>query len=203
MGKNQNKKQPAQAQTKTTLEKTLQNTAVPNIHATKTQPRKLNPYLEAEIKSHSIDSLPQNGAWMPKFLTALARGWPPTLAAKSAFVSRTAAYEYAKRNPEFEEAWIRAEKDGLEYMEGILRKRAESASDYALMAFIKARDERYREKVHFEIVRKYIGDFAVQVTHILRNTIPETCPHCKTNLGLSLKVAEALRELSAQIGEKS
>jgi len=182
--------------------KTAKNVPASSSDIQKTPAQEINPYLQAEIDRDSIKSLPVNGSWIPRFLASLRLGWPPTAAAKSAFVSRSAAYDYAKKNPEFERAWIKAEKDGLEHMETVLKKRAETSSDYALLAYLKARDDRYRERVHFEIVRKYIGDFAVQVTHILRNTIPETCPHCKTNLGLSLKVAEALRELSAQVGEK-
>ena len=166
------------------------------------KPRAINPYLQAEIDRSSIRSLPRNGEWMPRFLAQLRKGSPSVIAARHAQVSRSAAYEYAQNHPDFALEWRKAEKDGIEYMEDVLKRRAETTSDYALMAYLKARDERYREKVHFEIVKKYIGDFAVKVTHILRNAVPENCPHCRTNLGLSQKMAEALRELSAEIGVK-
>ena len=170
----------------------------PDIRKTRT----INPYLQAEIDKSSIKSLPQDGAWIPRFLAALRKGSPAVVAARTAQISRSAAYEYAQNHSEMAVEWRKAEKDGIEFMEDVLKRRAETTSDYALLAYLKARDERYREKVHFEIVKKYIGDYAVRVTQILKTAVPGVCPHCKTNLELPHKIADALRELSAEIGAK-
>lgn len=47
-----------------------------------------------------------------------------------------------------------------------------------------------------------VGGFVRQVVSLLRRELPETCPHCQTNLGLPKKIAGKLRELSNALADK-
>lgn len=46
-----------------------------------------------------------------------------------------------------------------------------------------------------------VVDFVRQVTALLRKSLPEFCPHCKTKLDLPKKVAGELRALSEKIAD--
>ena len=47
-----------------------------------------------------------------------------------------------------------------------------------------------------------LSGFVKQCVALLRRELPEKCPACNTNLGLSKKVAEKMRDLSIQLDQK-
>ena len=55
--------------------------------------------------------------WRPQFLATLAQGAPVVLAARSAGISRAAAYKARARAPHFAEAWDTAIEDAIDMVE--------------------------------------------------------------------------------------
>jgi len=47
-----------------------------------------------------------------------------------------------------------------------------------------------------------VTGFVKQVTSILRRELPDSCPHCKTHLGLPKRIAAQLVDISQKLAEK-
>ena len=69
-------------------------------------------------------------------------------------------------------------------------------SDDLIKFLLKYHDPGFRERSHLDIDPKFIDNIVNAMLDALRKTIPETCPHCKTNLGLTNKVNKMLLSLS-------
>lgn len=76
-------------------------------------------------------------------------------------------------------------------------------SDDLLKTMLRARNpEKYRETVKHEFDERAAQQIATEIVKAARRAIPDTCPHCKTNLGLSEKFATELRHMSSKLAVK-
>lgn len=107
------------------------------------------------------------GAWRGAFLAAL-RVFPNiSKAAKSAHITRQAAYQARAIDPEFHQQWEDAWQEGIEYIEDVALSRAtrkKNPSDTLIIFMLKGlKPEVYRE--HFDGTMTLRG--AVGVSHKL------------------------------------
>ena len=72
-------------------------------------------------------------------------------------------------------------------------------SDDLLKFLLRYHDPGFRERSHLDIDPKLIDNIVNAMLDALRKTVPENCPHCKSNLGLTKKVGTMLEKLSKGI----
>lgn len=104
---------------------------------------------DADNKSQK-QTYEHTGAWRPAFLANL-RKWPNiSKAAKSAGVTRQAAYKARVADPGFAQEWDDAWQEGVEHIEDVALKRAtrsKNASDTLLIFMLKGlKPETYRDR---------------------------------------------------------
>lgn len=89
-----------------------------------------------------------DGAWIPKFLKALAENGNVSDACRRANVSKNTVYEWRKNNKEFAAQWQTAIEDAIESLELIAWQRAKATSDTLIIFLLKSlKPTVYREKI--------------------------------------------------------
>jgi DNA-binding CsgD family transcriptional regulator len=90
-------------------------------------------------------------------------------------------------------------------MQNLFRIATGSTPQAATAAIFWAKTRRRMHEVQ-RVIHGFDPDVVVgfvrQVVALLRRELPETCPHCKTNLGLPKRIAGYLREMSNKLAEK-
>ena len=100
--------------------------------------------------------------WAPKFLDRLRKSGSVTAAARTARVTRQAAYDMRAKDPAFAAAWDDAIEQALDDVEEAVHRRAKSKSDGLAMFLLRSRrPEVYGDKSKLE----HIGDITVRVVY--------------------------------------
>lgn len=89
-----------------------------------------------------------DGAWIEKFLKALAQNGNVSDACRRANVSKNTVYEWRKKDKAFAERWQQAIEDAIESLELIAWQRAKTTSDTLVIFLLKSlKPNVYREKI--------------------------------------------------------
>lgn len=76
-------------------------------------------------------------------------------------------------------------------------------SDKLQTFFLETRNpDQYSRRIKQEISVEIIDGLAEEVIRLIRETIPPTCPHCKTNLHLGETIAQQLLKASAKMAKE-
>jgi len=110
-------------------------------------------------------------------------------------ISLRVFYDWLDKDPAFKKAFHIVNRFLIDRYARMATSRAFRGSDNLLMFMLKANDPMYRDKVQAELDPKMIEAMAKNIVNALRRSISDTCPHCKTNLGLSGKVEVMLKNL--------
>lgn len=89
-----------------------------------------------------------DGAWIEKFLKALAQNGNVSEACRRANVSKNTVYEWRKKDEAFKERWEQALEDAIESLELIAWRRAKATSDTLVIFLLKSlKPTVYREHI--------------------------------------------------------
>lgn len=119
----------------------------------------------------------------------------PSHTAQAIGVSLRTFYDWLEGDPKFKKAFHIVNRHLIDRYAKMATARAFRGSDNLLMFMLKANDPMYRDKVQAELDPKMIEAMAKNIVNALRRSVPDMCPHCKTNLGLSQKVESMLKNL--------
>lgn len=110
-------------------------------------------------------------------------------------ISLRSFYDWLEKDKLFKKAFFVVDRHLTDRLVGMATARALRGSDNLMMFMLKARDPHYRDKIQAELDPKVGEKMAKDIVNALRRSVPESCPHCKMNLGLSQKVADMLKNL--------
>ena len=118
----------------------------------------------------------------------------------AANVDRRTIQRWRHEDPAFNEKYQSAELNITEKLERTAMTRALTTSDTLLIFLLKARHpEKYKERFTHELDPKLVQAMVTQFITAVKKHAPEFCPHCKSHLGLSNKIAKELSGLSARM----
>jgi len=121
-------------------------------------------------------------------------------ACKTSGVNRSTVYRWRQQDAPFAEAFDEVNMTITDDLEGHALARAKAGSDLLTIFLLKTRNpERFNDKYMQGISAKMIDNLVNTLVDALRKNVPNNCPHCKTNLGLTDRVAETLKHLSERI----
>jgi hypothetical protein len=131
-----------------------------------------------------------------QFLNVYVKVKNPAVVCGSLGIPRRTFYAWLEQDKRFKEAFDHVNWITIGFLATEATKRAEDGSDHLLEFLLKAYDPVYREKVSAELEKTEIDRIVVTLVDALRSNIPDTCPHCKSNLNLSSKVEMMLQSLT-------
>jgi hypothetical protein len=104
-------------------------------------------------------------------------------------------------DPEFKKAVDALEMVPIYMIErSAMRRAIEGKSDVLSIFMLKSRmPEKYGERQKQEIEITIHNVMTSQFVALIRQTVPDTCPHCQSFLGLTGKLAQELNSLSARL----
>lgn len=117
-------------------------------------------------------------------------------AAAAIGISGRIVYEWQADDRKFARAFDICWQAVTDRLKRVGMSRAIRGSDNLLMFMLKAHDPSYRERIQAELDPKMIDNLVNTLVDSLRKVVPNNCPHCKMNLGLTEKVARMLSNLS-------
>lgn len=130
------------------------------------------------------------------FLDAYNKFITPAHTCQALMIPLPTFYGWLDRDPEFNRAFQFVERHLTDRMIRVAAARAIRGSDNLLMFMLRARDNRFHQKLQAEVDPQQIEAIVRDIVDSLRKTVPNSCPHCKKELRLSEKVEEMLIELS-------
>ena len=121
-----------------------------------------------------------------------------TNASRAVKVSRMTIFRWAQDDVEFGEAVRDIKFEVAEAIESASMGKAMNGKSDLLAIFLlkNLMPEQYRELIKHEVDHKVVVDISIQLAAVIKRVIPNTCPGCKTHLGLQNKIAEELTTLS-------
>lgn len=130
------------------------------------------------------------------FLENLYDALTPEHTCQAIGVSLRTFYDWLKNDKNFNDAYVRVDRHLTARLARQALSRGIRGSDNLLMFMLKSRDARYRDKVQAEVDPKQLEQIVSTFVNALRKNVPNTCPHCKSDLKLDGKVREMLVGLS-------
>jgi len=118
-------------------------------------------------------------------------------------ISRSTFSRWRQADNEFNEKFTEIETELLEVLEASAFTRALKGSDVLTIFLLKSMDpQKYRDIVKHEIDHRFVVDVSSQLSAVIKRLVPNMCPHCKTHLGLTNKIAHELGSLSARLASR-
>jgi hypothetical protein len=139
------------------------------------------------LKQRFLDEYPK---WGTLYHTCKALG-----------MGETRLKNWRDKDPEFKERLMQVEAMPIYAIErSAMRRAIEGKSDLLSIFFLKSRmPERYGERAKQEIEITIHHVLTAQFVALIRQTVPDHCPHCKNYLGLTTRIAEELGAMSARL----
>ena len=127
-----------------------------------------------------------------------------TSACNATKLSRMTILRWCQDDPDFAEKVRSVKFEIVEALESSgMNKALKGRSDILTIFFLKSLyPEQYREMIKHEVDHRFVLDMTSQVAAIIKKLVPNTCPSCKTHLGLTNQIAEELTKLSEGITAK-
>lgn len=117
-------------------------------------------------------------------------------------LNRGTVLMWRKRDPEFEQRFNEADGRITDALEGTAMARALRESDTLLIFLLKARNpDKYKDRIQHEIDPKVIETLIAQFISVVKRHAHDYCPHCKSHLGLTNKIAKELESLSGRLAQ--
>jgi hypothetical protein len=146
-----------------------------------------------------------------RFLDVYLRTHFISHAAKETGVHRDTVTEWRNVDPIFAAAFNSVREDITEEYESRLRDLALGVKDKdgvlhgdttALIFALKALSpKKYTERFRHEVTNGQQEALLSELISLIKRSLPETCPHCKTNLSLRASLAQQIIELSERLGK--
>lgn len=136
------------------------------------------------------------------WLNEYPRFWTIEHTCRAAGIAYQTFVNWRRNDPEFAAAVEEAERMPIATIErGMLRRCADGKADSTLTIFVMKNrmPEKYGERVKHEVEISIQLEMAAQFVSLIRQTVPDTCPHCKTYLGITPKIAKEMEVLSAKL----
>ena len=152
--------------------------------------------IEHGFKPNPEARLPLQEMKKVQFLNVYIKIKNPALTCGALGIGRRTFYDWMDNDKKFKEAFDHVNWVTVGMMAAEATRRAEDGSDHLLEFLLKAYDPIYRDKVSAELDKSEIDRIVSTLVEALRANIPDTCPHCKSNLNLSSKVEMMLQALS-------
>ena len=131
-----------------------------------------------------------------QFLNVYIKIKNPALTCGALGIGRRTFYDWLDNDKKFKESFDHVNWVTVGMMAAEATRRAEDGSDHLLEFLLKAYDPQYRDRVSAELEDGEVARIVSTLVDALRSNIPDTCPHCKSNLNLSQKVEMMLQTLS-------
>lgn len=118
-------------------------------------------------------------------------------ASRAVRIDRGTVLRWRKQDPEFEQAFEEANEDVTESLEQCAIQRAKSKSDLMLIFLLKNRaPERYGDQKWRSLGEEVTRVISSRLVDVIRSTVPDHCPTCKTHLDTTRKLAEKINGVS-------
>lgn len=119
-------------------------------------------------------------------------------------MSRETFYQKAKTIPEFKERWERSEaRCRIANVQRIQLAASRGTWQASAWWLERKYPEEYAERFRHQADIKFANTLLALVSRALQKNLPETCPHCRTNLDLPEKVSQELMGLSRRLSEET
>lgn len=165
---------------------------------------KKNEPVTVEIKSKTLPTPMFRKEHMKDIFIAEFPKWGTITSTCNAIgLDRGTVLSWRKRDPEFDRKFIEADGHVTEFLEKTAMARAIKESDTLLIFLLKARNpEKYKDRIQHEIDPQVVETLITQFITVVKRHAVDYCPHCKSHLGLTNKIAKELESLSGRLASE-
>ena len=174
---------------------------------TETPQTPLNPPTEKKNEVIPVDNQPKTRAGKDHLKDIFIREFPNfgtiTATCNAIGLDRGTVLSWRRRDPVFEAKFVEADSYVTEALEKTAMARALRDSDTLLIFLLKARNpDKYKDRIQHEIDPRVIESLIAQFISVVKRHAVDYCPHCKSHLGLTNKIAKELESLSGRLASQ-